>query len=79
MVKGVNWAWAQLLRVSAMQRLTDTYGPIPYSKVSSTDLYVTYDSQEDVYKHMFEDLNNAIEVLTDYAVLEILALLNGCL
>ncbi len=64
--EGVNFAWAQILRVAAMQRITDMYGPIPYTKVDKGDLKVAYDSQEDVYKAMFEDLTNAIDVLTTY-------------
>ena len=64
--EGVSFAWAQILRVTAMQRLTDMYGPIPYSKVESGDLSVAYDSQEDAYKNMFIDLSNAIEVLSSY-------------
>lgn len=65
--EGVNFAWAQILRVAAMQRITDMYGPIPYSQVSSGNLKVKYDSQEDVYKAMFDDLNKSIAVLTTYA------------
>lgn len=64
--KGTNYAWAQILKVSFMQRLTDTYGPIPYKSINSTSLTVAYDSQEDVYRAMFDDLNAAIEVLTSY-------------
>lgn len=66
--EGVNFAWAQILRVAAMHRLTDTYGPIPYSKVETGALTVPYDSQENVYKAMFVDLNSAISVLTDYSI-----------
>jgi len=29
--KGEQFAWAQLLRIAAMHRMTDKYGPIPYS------------------------------------------------
>lgn len=64
--KGVNYAWAQLLRVVAMQRMTDQYGPIPYRGVEDGSLNSAYDSQEDVYKYMFEDLSGAIEVLTSF-------------
>lgn len=63
---GTNYAWAQILKVSFMQRLTDTYGPIPYKSINSSSLTVAYDSQEDVYKAMFDDLNAAIDVLTSY-------------
>lgn len=63
---GVNYAWAQILRVTSMQRISDMYGPIPYSKVTTGNLKVPYDSQEDAYKAMFKDLTDAIEVLTTY-------------
>ena len=47
-----------------MHRVTDTYGPIPYSQIGSNgEISVPYDSQEDVYKKMFEELNAAIETL----------------
>lgn len=64
--QGVNFAWVQILRVAAMQRLTDTYGPIPYSKVISNELKVAYDSQEEVYKNMFTDLTEARDLLYTY-------------
>lgn len=64
--KGVNFAWAQVLRVAAMQRVTDTYGPIPYSKVVNNELQVAYDSQKDVYEGMFADLTEAIKTLSAY-------------
>lgn len=66
--EGVNFAWAQLLRVAKMQRLTDIYGPIPYSKITGNSITVPYDSQEDVYNHLFEDLDYAIGELTAYAM-----------
>ena len=57
-------AFARLLRVAIMQRVTDSYGPIPYSKLESNEsLYVEYDSQEAVYTKMFEELDEAIETL----------------
>ncbi len=60
-------AIAQVIKVAAMHRVTDTYGPIPYSNISAGgELQVAYDSQETVYDKMFEELNAAIEVLTTY-------------
>ncbi|WP_302250454.1 SusD/RagB family nutrient-binding outer membrane lipoprotein [uncultured Alistipes sp.] len=57
-------AFARLLRVAIMQRVTDSYGPIPYSKLESNEsVYVEYDSQEAVYTKMFEELDEAIETL----------------
>lgn len=59
-------ALADVLKVAALQRVTDTYGPIPYTKITSGSLQVEYDSQENVYKAMFSELGNAIEVLTTF-------------
>lgn len=64
--KGPLFAWAQIIRVTAMQRITDMYGPIPYSKVGDSSLGSAYDSQEDAYKNMFTDLDAAIAELTAF-------------
>ena len=57
-------AFARLLRVAIMHRVTDSYGPIPYTKLESNEsIYVEYDSQEAVYTKMFEELDEAIEIL----------------
>lgn len=59
----VSNAFANLLRVAIMHRVTDTYGPIPYSDaVANESIYVKYDSQEAVYMKMFEELDAAIKV-----------------
>lgn len=64
--EGVNHAWAEILKVSYMQRLTDLYGPVPYKSINSSNLAVAYDSQEEVYRCMFDDLNAAIEIMTAF-------------
>ena len=64
--EGQLFAWAEIIRVTSMQRLTDMYGPLPYSQLQSGSLAVAYDSQEDVYKGMFNDLDAAIATLTDF-------------
>lgn len=64
--KGALYAWAQIIRVTAMQRMADMYGPMPYSKVGSGGTGSAYDSQEDVYKNMFADLDAAIAELTTF-------------
>lgn len=59
-------ALADLLRVAIMHRVTDTYGPIPYSKVvedKKESLSVGYDTQKEAYMKMFEELDAAIAVL----------------
>ncbi len=58
-------AVADIIKVSGMQRITDTYGPVPYSKVGQDgQITAAYDSQEEVYNLMFEQLTAAIKVLT---------------
>lgn len=58
-------AMATVVKVLGMNRVTDMYGPIPYSKFG-TAIQVTYDSQEEVYRQFFSELEHAISVLTDY-------------
>lgn len=58
--KGLAYQWAQILRVAASMRISDCYGPIPYSKISGSEFTVAYDSMEELYKSMFADLDAAI-------------------
>ena len=54
-----------IVKVAAMHRVTDTYGPIPYSKIGKEGkIQVEYDSQELVYTTMINELTEAINVLT---------------
>lgn len=56
---------AKLLRVAIMHRVTDAYGPIPYSNlVNNETVLIEYDTQEQVYTSMLEELDEAIAVLT---------------
>ena len=60
----VALAFGKILRVCIMHRVTDIYGPIPYSKMmdndnSGEDLAVAYDSQEQVYTQMLKELEEA--------------------
>ncbi len=58
-------AIAKVIKVAAMHRVTDTYGPIPYSKIEvGGAIQVPYDSQEVVFDTFFAELDEAIEVLT---------------
>ncbi len=58
-------AFAKLLRVAIMHRVTDTYGPIPYSNLENNEtITVEYDAQKDVYAKMFEELDEAIAAFT---------------
>ena len=62
----VTLAIANIIKVTAMLRVTDTYGPIPYSQIGQGGkITVSYDSQEKVYDTMFEELDACINTLTE--------------
>lgn len=57
---------ANIIKVTAMLRVTDTYGPIPYTQIGKDGkLAVAYDSQKEVYEAMFKELDEAIKLLTE--------------
>lgn len=59
------WAVALIMEVQAISRVTDYYGPIPYSKVG-VGTTTPYDSQQAVYNLMFAQLDTAVSNLTAY-------------
>ena len=59
-------AVAEVLKVTAIVRVTDVYGPIPYSKIGQDGkITIPYDTQEEVYNAFFKELDESIEVLTE--------------
>ena len=59
-------AVSDVIKVMALSKVTDVYGPMPYSKIGLDGaLAAPYDSQEEIYNHMFDELDNAITVLTN--------------
>lgn len=61
----VPYAIARIIKVAAMHRITDTYGPIPYSQIGRDGkTTIPYDSQEQVYDEFFKELDLSIEELT---------------
>jgi len=60
-------ALATIVKVEALHRVTDMYGPIPYIHFGSGAMGTTYDRQQDVYSRFFAELDSAIEVLTPLA------------
>jgi len=57
---------AKVCKVMSMARVADVYGPIPYTKAGIDGvLYAPYDTQEEVYNAFFNDLDDAIEKLTE--------------
>jgi hypothetical protein len=63
------YAWAKLLRVIAMHRVSDIYGPIIYTNyaIINPDRSIDYDSQQKAYYAFFNDLDSAVNTLSSYA------------
>jgi len=51
-----------IVKVEAMSRATDIYGPMPYSQIGGTG-GIPYDSQEDIYNRFFLELDTAQSLL----------------
>lgn len=58
-------AIANIVKVLAMSRVTDMYGPLPYTKFGNGEFSIPYDSQEVIYDSFFKELNDAIALLYD--------------
>jgi hypothetical protein len=60
------YAMAKIIKVEAMHRVSDIFGPIMYSKykIAGSDGAYEYDSQQEAYNNFFKDLNEAIAILT---------------
>ena len=56
-------AVAKIWKVQAYHRVTDFWGPVPYSQFGNGELSVPYDSQEDIYRSFFPTLDEAVAVL----------------
>ena len=61
-------AWLQIVQVTAMHRVTDIFGPIIYTNFGQVeaDGTITYDCQDVVYDAFFNDLEEGINVLTQF-------------
>ncbi len=59
------FAVSQILKVTAMHRVSDVFGPIVYTKFGESATTSEYDSQQEVYNAFFNDLDEAIEILSD--------------
>lgn len=59
-------AIAQVIKVAAMHRVTDAYGPIPYSQIGvDGSIKSPYDSEQQVYAKFFEELNASIKIMNE--------------
>ena len=57
---------SNIIKVSAMHRVSDIYGPIRYTKFDDFATTGEYDSQRDAYGAFFNDLGAAIDALKDF-------------
>ena len=61
----VLFAVGEVVKVAAMHKTTDIYGPIPYTRFGLASP-VPYDSQEAVYERFFKELDHAIGILAEF-------------
>lgn len=61
----ILFAVGEVVKVAAMHKTTDIYGPLPYTKFGLTNP-VPYDSQQTIYESFFKELKHAIAVMTEY-------------
>ncbi|HEY0176046.1 MAG TPA: SusD/RagB family nutrient-binding outer membrane lipoprotein [Pedobacter sp.] len=60
------WSIALIVKVEAMHRVTDKFGPIAYSAVGKSLTSTPYDSQQSVYNRFFNELDTAVSGLQAY-------------
>lgn len=66
--EGLTYHWANLLRIFATIRVSDCYGPTPFSMVGGANSYqVEYDNMPDLYNAMFEEIDLVIAGLKEAA------------
>jgi len=59
-------AVAKVLKVTAMHRISNLYGPIIYSEYGKSQTGGTYDSQKEAYNAFFDDLSDAVTTLETF-------------
>ena len=64
--EGLTYHWANLIRIFGTLRVSDCYGPIPFSKIGSGSNYqVAYDDMPDLFNAMLEELDVVIAGLKE--------------
>lgn len=62
-------AAARILKVWLMDIITDTWGNVPYTEVAQLEsngvLYCRYDSQQDIYAGMLDELTEAVSMIDE--------------
>lgn len=57
---------AKIIRVEAMHRVADIYGPIPYTQAMKGGTQVPYDDLETIYKTFLKELEESVDALTQF-------------
>lgn len=60
------WGVALLLQVYAMHKVTDKFGPIPYTKTGTSFRSIPYDDQKTVYQSFFNQIDTAVNNMRTY-------------
>lgn len=61
-----SWGIALLVQVMAMSRVTDKFGPIPYTTAGSSLVSTPYEDQQTVYNAFFKQIDTAANNLQAY-------------
>lgn len=62
------WHIAQISKIMGLHRTTDKFGAIPYFNVGNGSFQVAYDSQEEIYKSFFKELEEAVDHLYRFSL-----------
>ncbi|KAB7531508.1 SusD/RagB family nutrient-binding outer membrane lipoprotein [Flagellimonas olearia] len=60
-------AMMKVYKVYVYHKITDFWGPIPYSSFGNGEFSVPYDTQEDIYKDFFGELEEAVGILKSHS------------
>lgn len=60
------YSLAQIVKIMGMHRMTDLFGPIPYSDMEPGKVKAKYDTQEQVYRSFLRELDEAVTTLNQY-------------
>lgn len=60
------WAVALIMKVEAMHRVTEKFGPIPYSAAGTSATNIAYDNESDIYNRFFLELDTAVNNLQTF-------------
>lgn len=60
------YAVANIIKVAALHRVTDVYGPLPYTRYGAGGFTAQYDDQATIYKSFFQELDSSVQVLSAF-------------